>query len=272
MAEIVPPPCHRRLELTIGGVVGRWIVGQRASRAVGRCLRGTSPARRNGAASLRRTTRPEATRLDGVATPCRRPTQIPADRSRIASMNRRNQRSMDPRLRPVSVADVRRREHGPQRRGRDVRDRCRCPTGPRRRRRTVSTYATAWSRWRPDRSRARRSRRRRTPSPSVSHERRARTPRSGRRPRPSTVVAAPSTSSWARDRGATCGLARLVRSSWLRSRYCGSRRQVLARGRRPTSPAGLISVPESSVMCWIVFENSIWSRRGRSKPCSAFIT
>ena len=35
---------------------------------------------------------------------------------------------------------------------------------------------------------------------------------------------------------------------------------------------GLISVPVSSVMVWIVFENSIWRRRGRSKPCSAFMT
>ena len=34
---------------------------------------------------------------------------------------------------------------------------------------------------------------------------------------------------------------------------------------------GEISVPESSVMCWIVFENSICKRRGRSKPCSVFM-
>ena len=25
-------------------------------------------------------------------------------------------------------------------------------------------------------------------------------------------------------------------------------------------------------MCWIVLENSIWRRRGRSNPCSVFIT
>ena len=35
---------------------------------------------------------------------------------------------------------------------------------------------------------------------------------------------------------------------------------------------GLISVPESSVMCWMFFENSICRRRGRSNPCSVFIT
>ena len=35
--------------------------------------------------------------------------------------------------------------------------------------------------------------------------------------------------------------------------------------------AGVISVPVSSVIVWIVLENSICSRRGRSKPCSAFM-
>jgi hypothetical protein len=34
---------------------------------------------------------------------------------------------------------------------------------------------------------------------------------------------------------------------------------------------GEISVPVSSLIVWIVRENSIWSRRGRSKPCSAFM-
>ena len=32
---------------------------------------------------------------------------------------------------------------------------------------------------------------------------------------------------------------------------------------------GEISVPVSSAMVWIVLENSIWSRLGRSRPCSA---
>ena len=35
--------------------------------------------------------------------------------------------------------------------------------------------------------------------------------------------------------------------------------------------AGSITVPVSSVMVWIVLENSIWSRRGRSRPCSSFM-
>ena len=35
--------------------------------------------------------------------------------------------------------------------------------------------------------------------------------------------------------------------------------------------AGLISVPLSSVIAWMVFENSICRRRGRSKPCSIFM-
>ena len=35
--------------------------------------------------------------------------------------------------------------------------------------------------------------------------------------------------------------------------------------------AGSITVPVSSVIVWIVFENSIWSRRGRSRPCSSFM-
>src|SRR5205823_12157979 len=35
---------------------------------------------------------------------------------------------------------------------------------------------------------------------------------------------------------------------------------------------GLISVPVSSVIVWMDRENSICSRRGRSNPCSAFIT
>ena len=32
---------------------------------------------------------------------------------------------------------------------------------------------------------------------------------------------------------------------------------------------GVISVPVSSAMFWIVRENSIWSRRGSEEPCSA---
>jgi hypothetical protein len=34
---------------------------------------------------------------------------------------------------------------------------------------------------------------------------------------------------------------------------------------------GLISVPVSSVIVWMARENSICSRLGRSKPCSAYI-
>jgi len=34
---------------------------------------------------------------------------------------------------------------------------------------------------------------------------------------------------------------------------------------------GEISVPVSSLIVWMVRENSIWRRRGRSKPCSAFM-
>ena len=52
--------------------------------------------------------------------------------------------------------------------------------------------------------------------------------------------------------------------------------QANAVRREPCSAShitiGVISVPESSVMCWIVLENSICIRRGRSKPCSAFMT
>ena len=59
-------------------------------------------------------------------------------------------------------------------------------------------------------------------------------------------------------------------SSWLSSRNRGSAGRYSCWNASHIT-TGLISVPVSSVMCWIVLENSICSRRGRSKPCSAFM-
>jgi len=63
----------------------------------------------------------------------------------------------------------------------------------------------------------------------------------------------------------------VLRISWLVSEYRGfvCRYSVSI---APHMTSGAISVPESSVMCWIVRENSICKRRGSSKPCSVFIT
>ena len=61
-----------------------------------------------------------------------------------------------------------------------------------------------------------------------------------------------------------------VRSSWPRSENAGSGGRY-SRSNVSHIMAGLISVPVSSVIPWIVLENSICRRRGRSKPCSAFM-
>ena len=74
-----------------------------------------------------------------------------------------------------------------------------------------------------------------------------------------------------RAAGAAVVVAAWWRTSWLRSLNDGSAGRYCAQNSSHMR-AGLISVPESSVMCWIVLENSIWNRRGRSNPCSVFIT
>ena len=63
----------------------------------------------------------------------------------------------------------------------------------------------------------------------------------------------------------------VVVTSWLRSCTLPSSLKYSAPNASHIAD-GLITVPVSSVMVWIVFENSICSRRGRSKPCSAFMT
>ena len=59
-------------------------------------------------------------------------------------------------------------------------------------------------------------------------------------------------------------------SSWPRSVNAGAFGRY-SRWKAAHMSAGLISVPLSSVMAWMVLENSICSRRGRSKPCSIFM-
>ena len=84
-------------------------------------------------------------------------------------------------------------------------------------------------------------------------------------PAPVTVFASPRTTEVGGDAGAVPAVLRLelvVRAARRRAPSAGT-----PSGRPPTC-AGLISVPLSSVMAWMVLENSICSRRGRSKPCS----
>ena len=82
------------------------------------------------------------------------------------------------------------------------------------------------------------------------------------------VRCAPSTTSWAVID--VRPVAESLRSSWLSSTKRGAAGRYSLRNCSHIT-TGEISVPESSVMCWIVFENSICSLRGSSNPCSVFI-
>ena len=62
-----------------------------------------------------------------------------------------------------------------------------------------------------------------------------------------------------------------LRSSWLVSEMVGSAGRYSVRNESQMTSA-LTSVPVSSVTPWMTWLNSIWRRRGRSKPCSSFIT
>ena len=62
-----------------------------------------------------------------------------------------------------------------------------------------------------------------------------------------------------------------LRSSWLVSEIPGSAGRYSPRNESQMTSA-LTSVPVSSVTPWMTWLNSICRRRGRSKPCSSFIT
>ena len=73
------------------------------------------------------------------------------------------------------------------------------------------------------------------------------------------------TGSWSTTRCAVIEVlpSSPVASSLERSCNGASAGRYVASNASHMAP-GPISVPESSVMCWIVLENSIWRRRGRT--------
>ena len=88
-------------------------------------------------------------------------------------------------------------------------------------------------------------------------------------PSPTIVLCSPFTSSWAVI--VVEPLFESLRSSWLVNEIVGSAGRYSVRNESQITSA-LTSVPVSSVTPWMTWLNSIWSRRGRSKPCSSFIT